>query len=133
MLQMESSPSYTDSVEERRRLQGRARTQRHRDAKMRMPEPEEGKVTVTGGGLRTSGLLKLRGVCMLRHRNSSYIIFTSSDFQTTLTTLSGSHLAHTFVLQSAWLTCLCTKPHCACVCLVTCSFQVPAPNSEQQV
>ena len=29
---------------------------------MRMPEPEEGKVTATGGGLRASGLLKFGGV-----------------------------------------------------------------------
>ena len=29
---------------------------------MRMPEPEEDKVTATGGGLRASGLLKLGGV-----------------------------------------------------------------------
>ena len=29
---------------------------------MRMPEPEEDKVTVTGGRLRASGLLKLGGV-----------------------------------------------------------------------
>ena len=27
-----------------------------------MPEPEEGKVTMTGGGLHASGLLKLGGV-----------------------------------------------------------------------
>ena len=27
-----------------------------------MPEPEEGKVTATGGGLRASGVLKLGGV-----------------------------------------------------------------------
>ena len=29
---------------------------------MRMPEPEEDKVTATGGGLHASGLLKLSGV-----------------------------------------------------------------------
>ena len=29
---------------------------------MKMPEPEEGKVTATGEGLRASGLLKLGGV-----------------------------------------------------------------------
>ena len=50
MLKMASSP---DSVEERRRLQGRVRTDTE-TAKMRMSEPEEDKVTVTGGGLRAS-------------------------------------------------------------------------------
>ena len=29
---------------------------------MRMPEPEEDKVTATGGGLHASGLLKLGGI-----------------------------------------------------------------------
>ena len=29
---------------------------------MRMPEPEEDKVTAIGGGLRASGLLKLSGI-----------------------------------------------------------------------
>jgi len=45
-------------VEERRRLQGRVRTQRYRDRQMRIPEPDKDKVTATGGGLRASRLLK---------------------------------------------------------------------------
>ena len=76
---------------------------------MRMPEPEEGKVIATGGGLHASRLLKLSGVrrSLLKkglYASPSQQLFTSSDFQTNLTTLSGSHLAHTFVLQSTWST-----------------------------
>ena len=78
---------------------------------MRMPEPEEDKVTATGGGLCASGLLKLGGVrrsllkkglfvlqCALtppphlKDASPSQQLFTNSDFQTTLTTLSGSHV-----------------------------------------
>ena len=88
-----------------------------------MPEPKEDKVTTIGGGLRTSGLLKLGGVCRsllkkglfvlqcaltppphLKDASPSQQLFTNSDFQTTLTTFTGLHLAHTFILQSAWST-----------------------------
>ena len=103
---------------------------------MRMPDPEEDKVTATGGGLRASGLQKLGSVrrsllkkglfvlqCALTESFHAVcccacVLFLTgrldslaygyeqpnSDFQTTLTTLSGLHLTHTFVLQSAWST-----------------------------
>ena len=92
---------------------------------MRMPEPEEDKVTATGGGLRASGScrqLPQTPPPHLKDASPSQQLFTNSDFQTTLTTLSGLHLAHTFVLQSAWST-LCTRPHCACICLVCYCFE----------
>ena len=38
---------------------------------MRMPEPEEDKVTATGGGLRASGLLKLGGVGVVNSPRAS--------------------------------------------------------------
>ena len=80
---------------------------------MKMPEPEEGKVTATGEGLRASGLLKLGGVRRSLLQKGLFVRFTIA---TTLKSLlpapifkqpsqhSGSHLAHTFVLQSAWST-----------------------------
>ena len=88
---------------------------------MRMPEPEEDKVTATGGGLRASGSggdHKSRNSRVtasrrqppqtppphLKDASPSQQLFTNSNFQTTLTTHSGLHLAHTFVLQSVWST-----------------------------
>ena len=119
---------------------------------MRMPEPEEDKVTTTGGGLRASGLLKLGGIrrsllkkglfvlqcaltesfhavcccaCVLfltgRLDSLAYgygpptpIFKQPSQHFLVYTWLTRSHSSRRGQLS----TCLCTRPHCACVCLV---------------
>ena len=65
---------------------------------MKMPEPEEDKVTATGGGLRASGLLKL----------------------------GGSR-------RGQLPTCLCARPHCACVCLVSMIIHSVHNNNPQSL
>ena len=120
VLKMASS---TDSVEERRRLQGRVRTQRYRDhqnkdarAQRRQTHHDRQRAVhqrATEARWRLQEPTEERSVCTTVHFNSStsskrhFAIATTLyqlRFQTTLTTLTGLHLAHTFVLQSAWST-----------------------------
>jgi len=96
---------------------------------MRIPEPEEDKVTATDGGLRTSGLLKpaasagasWRKVCLYYsttvcfNRKFSCSIFKQPSQHTLVYTwLTRSYSSRRHQLS----TCLCARPHCACVCLV---------------
>ena len=120
MLKMASSP---DSVEERRRLQGRVRTQRYRDhqnkdtrAQRRQSHHDRRRAVhqrATEAQWHLQEPPEERSVCITVRFNSStsskgrFTIVTTLyqlRFQTTLTTLTGLHLAHTFVLQSAWST-----------------------------
>ena len=82
---------------------------------MRMPEPEEDKVTATGGGLRASGLLKLggirrsllkKGLFVLQCALTESMLLCVCAFFDRATRLSRLRLrlTHTFVLQSAWST-----------------------------
>ena len=120
MLKMASS---TDSVEEWRRLQGRVITQRYRDhqskdarAQRRQSHHDRRRAAhqrATEARWRLQEPPEERSVCTTVRFNSStsskghFTIATTLyqlRFQTTLTTLTGLHLAHTFVLQSAWST-----------------------------
>ena len=82
---------------------------------MRMPEPEEGKVTVTGGGLRASGLLKLGGVCRSLLKKGLFVHFAIA------TTLKSSLPAPIFKqpsqhsLDYTWLTRSYSSQHGQCV------------------
>ena len=107
--------------------------QEHRDtetAKMRMPEPKEGKVTATGGGLCASGLLKLGSVRRSLLKKGLFVRFAIA---TTLKSFlpspifkqpSQHSLVHNWLTRSyssrrgQLSTCLCVRPHCVCVCLV---------------
>ena len=102
---------------------------------MRMPEPEEDKVTATGGGMRASGLLKLGAVrrsLSLEERSVSTTVrfnrkFSRSmllcvcaffDRATRLSRLRLRAASNRAQETSELSTCLCARPHCACVCLV---------------
>ena len=110
---------------------------------MRMPEPEEDKVTATGGGLRASALLKLGCVrrsllkkglfvlqCALTESFHAVCCRACVFFFDRATRLSRLRLrAASNRTQETWLTrsyscrrgqlstCPCARPHCACVCL----------------
>ena len=102
---------------------------------MRMPEPEEDKVTATGGGMRASGLLKLGAVrrsLSLEERSVYTTVrfnrkFSRSmllcvcaffDRATRLSRLRLRAASNRAQETSELSTCLCARPHCACVCLV---------------
>ena len=107
VLKMASSP---DSVEERRRLQGRVRSQRYRDrqnenarAQRRQGDRDRRRAVcqwATETRQRPLEPPEERSVCTLCHRNNSLpaLIFKQPSQH------SNSQLAHTFVLQSAWST-----------------------------
>ena len=103
VLKMASSPSYTDSVEERRRLQGRARTQRHRDrqnedawARRRQGDRDRRRVArerATEIRRRPQEPPEKRSVCTLRHRlNHLYQLQISNNPHNTLWFTLGSHV-----------------------------------------
>ena len=78
-----------------------------------MLEPEERKVTATGGGLHASRLLKLGGVRRSLLKKGLFVRFTiTTTLKSSLPALifkqpsqhSNSQLAHTFVLQLVWST-----------------------------
>ena len=102
---------------------------------MRMPEPEEDRVTATGGGMRASGLLKLGAVrrsLSLEERSVSTTVRFNRKFSRSMllcvcaffdraTRLSRLRLraASNRAQETSELSmCLCARPHCACVCLV---------------
>ena len=101
---------------------------------MRMPEPEEDKVTATGGGMRASGLLKLGAVRRSLLKKGLFVLqcaLTESfhavcccacvlffDRATRLSRLRLRAASNRAQETSELSTCLCARPHCACVCLV---------------
>ena len=101
---------------------------------MRMPEPEEDKVTATGGGMRASGLLKLGAVHRSLLKKGLFVLqcaLTESfhavcccacvlffDRATRLSRLRLRAASNRAQETSELSTCLCARPHCACVCLV---------------
>ena len=113
---------------------------------MRMPEPEEDKVTVTGRGLRASGLLKLgsvrrsllkKGLFVLQSSTSSLghfaiattlyqLRFSNNPHNTPWFTL-GSHVRTPVgVVNSPLVSARSSRPHCACLCLVNVMYKVLA-------
>ena len=101
---------------------------------MRMPEPEEDKVTATGGGMRASGLLKLgavrrsllkKGLLVLQcaltesfHAVCCCACVLFFDRATRLSRLRLRAASNRAQETSELSTCLCARPHCTCVCLV---------------
>ena len=87
----------------------RAARQRATEARWRPQEPpEESSVCITVRFNRKFSSRMLLCVCALFDRATRLsrlrLRAVQLRFQTTHTTLSGLHLAHTFVLQSAWST-----------------------------
>jgi len=99
-----------------------------------MPEPKEDKVTTTGGGMCASRLLKLGGVCRSLLKKGLFVLqcaLTESfhtfvvvcvcaffDRATRLSRLRLRAASNRTQETSELSTCLCARPHCACVCLV---------------
>ena len=119
---------------------------------MRMPEPEEDKVTATGGGMRASGLLKLGAVRRSLLKKGLFVLqcaLTESfhavcccacvlffDRANRLSRLRLRAASNRAQETSELSTCLCARPHCACVCLVNTLYMrlhaMPHPLSVSQ-